>query len=195
VAVAVLAIGLALPALAFSGLLDDLFGFSNHGTPVRHKALETLEALRVTSARPGSYVKLASRNGIAVYAADRKSQNKLCFYWGEAGNSNISGSCLAPGTFPSPSRPVWDMSSIYPPPIPALHYLLGVAADGVRSIQLLAGSDCHPVATVAVIDNVYIDVLKPLANEDYIVARDANGKMIWHTHALRGPKVPVCGFP
>jgi len=186
-AVVVAAVALALPALAFSGVLGHLFAFSNHGTPIPRMSLRTVHGLEAISARPGSFVQLASRDGIAVYAAHRKTQNKLCFFYGEAGRpSDLGGSCLAPGTFPSPSLPVWDMSGVSSGPPFSVQYLVGVAADGVRSIQVLA-RDCHPVATVPVINNVYIDVLKPMApkvgliiGEPYIVARDASGKVVWH---------------
>jgi hypothetical protein len=76
----------------------------------------------------------------------------------------------------------------------AIHYLVGVAADAVTSVQVLAGPDCHRVATAPVLDNVYIDVLKPMTDEDYIVAREANGKVVWHEGVNGGAKVPSCGL-
>jgi hypothetical protein len=201
------AVALAVPALALSGVLDTLFGFSNQGTPVPNPSLDIVHALEVTSARPGSFVKLASSQGIAVYAARRKGGHRLCFYAGEEGsNVNVGGDCLAPRKFPSPSRPVWDkdMTGVYmnvpPVQVPglprgvfAIHYLVGVAADAVTSVQVLAGSDCHPVATAPVVNNVYIDVLKPMTGEDYIVAREAGGKVVWHER-LGNAGAPSCGL-
>ena len=202
VAVVIVAIALTLPALALSGALGTLVGFSNHGTQVPHSSLYTVHFSQI---RPGSFVKLASREGQVVYAAHRKRSRKLCFLWGPANTTNFNGSCLAPGTFPSPSRPVWDMSAGYVdvpglidvpglrPGVEAIHFLIGVAADAVRSVQVLAGPDCHPVATVPVIDNVYIDVLKPMTGEDDIVAREASGKVVWHEAVRGGPRLPSCG--
>jgi len=52
-----------------------------------------------------------------------------------------------------------------------------------------------------VIDNVYIDVPKPMAprvglivGEPYIVARDSTGKVVWHKRVLPLAKVPPCRF-
>jgi hypothetical protein len=202
-AVVIVVLTLVLPALALSGVLDTLFGFSNQGTPVPNPSLDMVQALQATSAQPGSFVKLGSSQGITVYAAKREGGQKLCFYAGEDGsNANIGGDCLAPGKFPSQSLPVWDkdMTAGYAnvPGLPAqdfaIRFLVGVAADAVASIQVLAGPDCHPVATVPVINNVYIDVLKPIANEDYIVAREASGKAVWHQGVNGGPQVPTCGL-
>jgi RNA polymerase sigma factor (sigma-70 family) len=173
------------------------------GTPVPQSSLYTVHFGEI---RPGSFVKLGSRNGQVVYAAHRKRSHNLCFLWGPAHVTNFNGSCLAPDTFPSPSRPVWDLSAGYVsvpglikmpglrPGVLAIHYLIGVAADAVRSVQMLAGPDCHPVATVPVINNVYIDVLKPITGEDYIVAREAGGKVVWHKGVNGGPNVPSCGL-
>lgn len=215
VAAVVVALALAVPALAFSGVFSSLFGFSNHGTPVKHKSLRTLHGLHVTGARPDTLVQLAYREGIGVYAAVRKSglsritpsnrrfYSHLCFYYGPSA-AESSGGCGKPrGTslsadFPSPSDPVWDMSSGFYYPIeakvPAIKTLVGVAADGVHSVQLLALSDCHPVVTVPVIDNVYIAAKPPVTAESYIVARDARGNVLWDTAVAPGMKLPSCGL-
>lgn len=208
VAAAAVAVVLALPALALSGVL----GFSNRGTPVRVKGLAVLHGLKFTGAAPGTLVRLAVRDGIGVYAARAKSDSShLCFYWGGGNgvsptgrNVNLSGGCYGAANgmlprrlwnapFPSPSRPVWDMSSFWPLGLrltpPHLHAfaiwtLVGVAEDRVRSIQVLALSDCHPVVTVPVIDNVYVDAHMPVVPEAYVVARDAGGNAIWHSLPL-----------
>ena len=61
---------------------------------------------------------------------------------------------------------------------------MGVAANGVRSIQLLAMSDCHQVVTASVINSAYIDAHSPHVAEAFLVARDASGKVIWHSAPL-----------
>jgi len=107
--------------------------------------------------------------------------------------------------FPSPARPVLVMSGgggegeyTYLQPV-------GLAANGVRSIQMLPLLDCHPALTVPVIDNVFIDANAPHVAESFMVARNASGKVIWHSAPLDPPgafvrtpldrKVPRdCGF-
>jgi hypothetical protein len=132
--------------------------------------------------------------------------------------------------FPSPARPVLDMSSVgeartpwpkgaypKPTPLPVAHWpkgsgrkgpilapgqtlkqaqdvgtsewpsmgpLVGVAANRVRYMQVLALSDCHVVATVPVIDNVYIDAHVPAIADAFLVARDARGRVVWHSPSL-----------
>jgi hypothetical protein len=89
--------------------------------------------------------------------------------------------------FPSPARPVLIMSLgggegeyTYLQPV-------GLAADGVRSIQMLALLDCHPVVTVPVINNVFIYANAPNVAESFMVARNASGKVIWHSAPLDPP--------
>jgi hypothetical protein len=48
-------------------------------------------------------------------------------------------------------------------------------------MQVLALSDCHVVATVPVINNVYIDAHVPRIADLFLVARDASGKVVWHS--------------
>jgi hypothetical protein len=119
-------------------------------------------------------------------------------------NSEAVHAWLSANPFPSPGRPLMDMSGgattadgyLY------LTQLVGVAADPIRSIQLLAMSDCHVVATVPVIDNVYIDANPPKVAEAFLVARDADGNVLWHSARLGGdiptpldPAAPQnCGF-
>jgi hypothetical protein len=119
--------------------------------------------------------------------------------------------------FPSPARPILDLSMVG-----AVHHkqpgcswcsrvvwpdfgiLAGVAADGVRSVQVLSLSDCKPVVTVPVRDNVYIDAQPPQVAAAFLVARDVSGKIIWHSWQLenRYAHVPLqrkaaprhCGF-
>ncbi|HJU35952.1 MAG TPA: hypothetical protein VJ716_00850 [Gaiellaceae bacterium] len=199
---AVLALALAIPALAFSGILDGLFGFSNPGTPVGQEGPTTLHALEVTGATDGSLVQLATRDGLTVYGA-RRRDHSLCFYWDLAGKTDpgLDGGCLRPldaADFPSEARPVWDMSTVYfssrDLSLAGVQYLVGVAADGVRSVQVLARSDCRAIVTVPVIDNVYVDTHMPVAQESWIVARDASGKAVWHESAAKGEKMPSCGL-
>lgn len=108
--------------------------------------------------------------------------------------------------FPSPARPILDLSlvsgvtvhkapcsSCSPDVQPDFGILAGVAANGVRSVQVLSLSDCHPVVTVPVINNVYIDAQPPQVAAAFLVARDASGKIIWHSWQL-GAAPRHCGF-
>jgi hypothetical protein len=104
--------------------------------------------------------------------------------------------------FPSSARPVLDMSGVgsirtrhvkgYPTtPLlgdwPSVSSITGLAADGVHSVQVLALYDCHPVVTVPVINNVYIDAHPPAVVDAFLVARDAKGKIIWHSSPFENP--------
>jgi hypothetical protein len=121
--------------------------------------------------------------------------------------------------FPSRARPILDLSMVggvktHKPPFtcsgckPAVWYgfglLAGVAADGIRSVQVLSLADCRPVVTVPVIDNVYIDAQPPQVPAAFLVARNADGKIVWHSWQLENQytHVPLernaapqhCGF-
>jgi hypothetical protein len=95
---------------------------------------------------------------------------------------------LRANPFPSQTRPLMDMSGGETPDegYVYLPQLIGVAADAVRSVQLWAFSDCHPVDTVPVIDNVYVDATPPKVPEAFLVALDADAKVIWHSARLQG---------
>jgi hypothetical protein len=79
--------------------------------------------------------------------------------------------------------PTWEWPSIGP--------IVGVAVNRVRVVQVLALSDCHVVATVPVINNVYIDAHPPLIADAFIVARDADGKVLWHSWPLENHFVHI----
>jgi hypothetical protein len=193
VAVAVAAVALAIPALALSGLLSSLFGFSNQGTPLprgdlSHVSVLLHPVLHITGATPGSLVQLASRDGWTFYAG-RTPNGDICYFDQPAAQNPKAtwkliggGACTnaaGKGDFPSPTLPVFGMFGFYNNV--HIERLAGVAADGVASVQVLALSDCHVVATAPVIDNVFIADNLPLTiPEAQIVARDANGNVVWH---------------
>lgn len=208
VAVVVVAVALGVPALAFAGDVGSLFDFSNHGTPVTRGDLSSVTALHFNEVDPRSLVQLRAVGSWAVYDAKTANGN-LCFYEGPANETDpnhvgLSGGCFNSAKFPSPSEPVWDIS-LYesaPPAAgatvrgPNIARLAGVAADGVASIQLLALSDCHVVATAPVVDNVYLADNLPLVPEAQIVARDADGNVVWHEAVTpaSSPYANSCGL-
>jgi hypothetical protein len=91
--------------------------------------------------------------------------------------SGRKGPILAPGQTLSKAeaKPTWEFPSIGP--------LIGVAVNRVHTMQVLALSDCHVVASVPVIHNVYIDAHLPPVADLFLVARDAGGKVVWHSAA------------
>jgi hypothetical protein len=205
-AVVVAALAVAGVAIA-NGSLFGIVGISNPGTPVTG-GFYIVHALPEMGAKPGTLVELRASDGYAVYAAREKKHHHVCLFFGPAvSKPDMSGSCLGihglrGAAFPSRALPVWDMSTFglqikhgLPIVNSAVRFFVGVAANGVRSVQLLATSDCHVVDTAPVINNVYMDVHPPLVAESYIVARDAAGQVIWH-EKLRGGRKPVraCGF-
>jgi hypothetical protein len=206
VASAVLALALAIPALAFSGALDSLFGFSNQGTQPTQDVQWIVDDVRsLTGDTPGSVVRLASREGWTFYEA--RTTGDVCYYVSPPAQSdNLSnlrgGDCknlAGDAEFPSPTRPIFNMSRyLGVPPTMSVVTLVGVAADGVASVQLLGRDDCHVVVTAPVIDNVYLADDLPEVPEAQVVARDAGGNVVWHqavgAGVGRAPSAPSCGL-
>lgn len=188
----VVALALAIPALAFSGALDSLFGFSNHGTAVTRDDRWIVDEVRSTTGEaPSSVVQLASRDGWTFFAA--RTPNDACYFDEPPAGSSSDGVPNLPGgdcknvagdsDFPSPARPIFNMSHYEGPSQSgdmSIITLAGVAADGVASVQVLALADCHAVVTAPVIGNVYVADDLPLTPESQVVARDAHGKVVWH---------------
>jgi len=242
VAAAVVVAALAVAAVAIAD--GPLFRLSNDGEHVHpgsyalhelhwHAGLWKRLGLPVPdTARPGTFVQLALRQGIGVYAARAKKGHSLCFYTGQRQNGpgeppntlDLNGPGCGPfggnfalperiarisiggrkaqakghawlraHPFPSPARPVLDMSGEGNPAGGDMQFIgpiVGVAANSIDSIQLLAQSDCRPVVTVPVIGNVYMDAHPPKVADAFLVARDAAGKVIWHSWPLNpGPYV------
>jgi hypothetical protein len=205
-AAVVLALGLAIPALAFTGALDSLFGFSNHGTPPTQDVQWIVnDVRRFTGDTPGSVVQLASREGWTFYEA--RTASDVCYYVAPPARSDgfpnlRGGDCknlAGDPEFPSPTRPIFNMSHyLGVPPKMSVVTLVGVAADGVASVQVLGQDGCHVVVTAPVIDNVYIADNLPQVPEAQVVARDARGNVVWHQAVGAGvepaPPAPGCGL-
>jgi hypothetical protein len=208
VAAVAVALALAIPALAFSGALDSLFGFSNQGTPPTQDVQWIVtDILRFTGEKPGSVVQLASRQGWTFYEA--RTTRDVCYYVAPPPRSESDGipnlrggdckGAAGDADFPSPSRPIYNMSHyLGVPPKMNVVTLVGVAADGVASVQVLARADCRAVVTAPVIDNVYLADNLPLVPEAQVVARDAGGHVVWHQAVGAGvepaPAAPACGL-
>lgn len=196
---------LAVPALSFSGVLGSLFKLSNHGTSVTPTDLSKVSGFDLSGATRHSFVQLAARDGVGIYAAKTRS-GEQCFFVGPADRSKVAsegfgGGCRnasASKAFPSATQPLVDTSLFAFAPAtagPSVQRLAGVAADGVASVEVLA-LDCHVVATAPVTDNVYIADNLPMTPEAQIVARDASGNAVWH-EAVTPPQWPnanACGL-
>ena len=190
IAVAAAVALLAVPTLAFSGVLGSLFRVSNHGSSVKQAGLSHVSGFDLSGATHHSLVQLAARDGIGIYAAKTLNGDQ-CYFVGPAHPSELKtqglgGGCrnaAASKAFPSAAQPVVDTSlfALVPgTPGPSVQRLAGVAADGVASVQLLALTDCHIVATTPVINNVYIADNLPMIPEAQIVARDPSGNPVWN---------------
>jgi hypothetical protein len=184
VAAIVLATALALPALAISGRLGEIFGFSNAGTGVDRVDLRSASALDLAGS--GKLSLLASRNGIGVYAATGTGGER-CFFVGPPRISDrrgIGGGCLnakASANFPSREEPVVDMSAFAYAPYTRneqVRRLAGVAADGVATVEVI-GANCTVIARTPVRDNVYATTDVPAKPAAGIRALDRNGKTVF----------------
>jgi hypothetical protein len=217
----VVALALAFAAISIAG--GSLSGFSNRGkrvhpAPSLRRALDSKMFRHLGVAfRLETFKLLAHRHGIGLYTARTKKGDHLCYFRIEgrafpsidcapyAGQfllpQRIEGSAdpvvteqttwMKTHPFPSPARPLLDMSALSMDG--DFEQLVGLAADGVHSIQLLALSDCRPIVTVPVIDNAYIDAHTPTVAAAFLVARNAGGKVIWHSAKgyLTSPEVQV----
>jgi hypothetical protein len=181
------ALVLAVPALALSGQLSSLFGFSNQGGSVHEIDLRAASALDLTGAKPGTLKLLGSRGGVGIYFARDKGGDRCYFLGPPSGHLDrvLSGGCLnatASRSFPSPEQPLINMSAYVYPVSPSTPYegitrLAGVAADGVTKVQAL-GLDCRVVAGATVLDNIYVGDV-PRVPAVAIQALDLNGRRIF----------------
>lgn len=180
----VLATALVLPALAVSGRLGSIFGFSNAGKSVARVDLRSAKALDLAGA--GKVKLLAARNGIGVYTATGAGGER-CFFVGPSrmpDRHGLGGGCLnskASAGFPSREEPVVDMSAFVYVPYSKdeqVRRLAGVAADGVATMEVL-GADCTVIARTSVQDNVYATADVPAKPAAGIRALDGNGSTVF----------------
>jgi hypothetical protein len=189
-AAAVLA--LAVPALGIGGRLTDVFS----GEPVSTDQLSS-EQMHVLGAmasgvsprlpasaeeslarvRASDLRRIATRNGSAYYAADRRGGG-LCVM--------VSHPGFCSPDFPSPKQPILD-ESVFGGSLdaPVIRRLEGFAADGVASVAVLTAGGSE--AETPVQDNVY-ERTEELPKESVrgIVARDAKGMAVYRFCVVRG---------
>jgi hypothetical protein len=179
---AAVAVALTLPALAFSGFLDSLFGFSNPGTSVSTGALDLSNAqiLQQHGIDVGRGIKLlATRDNIAIYAS-RTIDGRTCLLTGPASGTAptiITIGTLCESGFPSSQHPLLGNYVLVRKPVtpiqgpaPAIGStaplnegklgaqsvggLEGLAADGVATVEAI-DADGNVILKAPVVDNVY----------------------------------------
>jgi hypothetical protein len=179
---AAIAVVLAVPALAFSGVFDSLFGFSNQGTSVSTSQLElnTVQILEQDNVDIGAGITLlATRDDIAIYAS-RTIDGRTCLLTGPASGTAptiITIGTLCESGFPSSQHPLLGNYVLVRKPVtpiqgpaPAIGStaplnegklgaqsvggLEGLAADGVATVEAI-DADGNVILKAPVVDNVY----------------------------------------
>jgi hypothetical protein len=186
---AAVAAAICVPAVALAD--GGLFGFSTQGTPVATSATPFSQASGLQAAMdeldfPSTLQQIATRDGIAFYAAQR-SDGRMCvavdFAPGEdahkavacdLGNPSVAGE---PG-FPSQERPILDFSRTG-------DHLAGFAADGVTTVDLLDASG-NVIASAPVEDNVYAKASTP-AGGSAVEALDGQGNVVYERSFDQAP--------
>lgn len=191
VAIVIATAVLLLPALALSGTLGDLFGFSSSGTaPTVPIAPDSLSILSRVGSTPDVVRLLATRDGKAFYAA-RSANGQLCVGVVDARVTTLSFEqlqCTRGGTdaFPSPTVPVLETSPVYGQAGSNdvfMRQLAGFAADGVAKVQVSGPSGV--VASAAVSENVFA-VSVPNQPVTSIEALAQDGTKIWSGPLVHG---------
>lgn len=191
VAIAIATAVLLAPALALSGTLGDLFGFSSSGTaPTVPIAPDSLSILSRVGSTPDVVRLLATRDGKAFYAA-RSASGQLCVGVADAAVAALSFEqlqCTRGGdAFPSPTVPVLQTSPVYGREGSNdvfVQQLAGFAADGVAKVQVTGPSGV--VASADVSDNVFA---VPVPNQPVtsIEALAQDGTKIWSGPLVHAP--------
>jgi hypothetical protein len=150
------ALAVTVPTLAFADDIGNVLGISNAGTPVEASSLSLTHATKLNEAMqelgfPSTLQLLATRDGVRFYAV-RNAAGKFCFSIdaNNAGPGSAVGCEFVSNGFPSPGRPILDLSRWSKGT-----EVVGLAADGVASIELYDSAGAI-VATVPVVDNVYL---------------------------------------
>jgi hypothetical protein len=192
------AVALAVPALAFSGVLDSLFGFSNSGRSVSTQQLELNDAqiLEQDHVDIGAGVKLlATRDGTAFYAS-RTSDGRTCFLNGPASGTaptRILISTPCESDFPSVEHPLLGQYVLVRKPpnrLQSVGGLEGLAADGVATVEAV-DTNGDVILKAPVSGNVYFAHLDLQRTEitaaaAKIVALNASGDVVY-TEAIPQP--------
>lgn len=184
VAVLALLAALAIPALALSGALDGLFGFSAQGTslttPPSATSMSALQKLHISA---DSVQLLATGEGKSLYAA-RSESGGVCVAIAAATAGAPSFTQMRCGnggaeSFPSAAVPVLLMSPVFSEtdsPDGYLQQLAGFAADAVARVAVLGPSGV--VVSAPTTNNTFIAAV-PHEPVTELRAYDASGEVVW----------------
>jgi hypothetical protein len=167
---AAFAVIVAVPAVAFAGRLADVLGISNEGSTVPVTSVlpgESQLDQALQDMKVGSTMQLlGTLNGVRFYAA-RTAEGRICLAIDQ--NPYPKGvlcDLQAPG-FPSAD----DQALTFP------RRLLGIAADGVATVEFLDASG-NVVDSTPVTDNLFASGTRIDAGQAaYVATLDANGNV------------------
>lgn len=174
----------AIPT-AVSGRLGALFDFSNRGTADAPDA-QLLNNLRVADRlglEPGTTVRLAERSGVIFYVVRGEDQRR-CF--GYSAGPDVQSEtftalqCPREPPFPSPRRPVLDLSPLMGREGSAdvsIPKIIGFAADGVAEVGIVDQQGRRHMTSVE--SNVYFAENLGDVRAATQIALDAHGDVVW----------------
>ena len=159
---------------------------SNHGTDISSQATSADEGSMKRMAQGGSLLsgavtRMAQVGGDTIFRLPA-STGPDCYGLGQAANAatGLIGEIRCSRTFPSSQTPLLDFTIIHGDPAHPQGYVWrseGVAADGVASVTLL-GLGGQPIATTAVVNNVYRFVSVPRVPVSAVSALDSTGNVV-----------------
>ncbi len=176
---ALVAAAVAVPAAAFADRIGQIFGLSNQGTPVATSRLPEYQDTKLAEAIremqwPAQMQLLGERNGVTFYAT-RKANGEFCFAMDAVTRPLEGVSCVPPGLFPSPKRPIIGL------PVGDRFnagVLAGFAADGIARVNVVDAAGAT-IVSAPVADNLYAAVDVPQVQAGAIVALDGNGNVLY----------------
>jgi hypothetical protein len=172
-------VGLSLNAVSGSPNLGDvsLLPADVRALQRFEKGGESLHELSLLGTRGGrSYYRIENSTGSACYGVGPVNATEYRL-----------GQILCVPDFPSANRPLLDFTIVHGGSAASQDRVWrseGIAADGIRSIAFETPSG-RTVAVTPVIDNVYSVTSVPSERVAKLVARDANGEVIYSAPASR----------
>lgn len=183
-------VALAVPALAFSGVLDSLFGLSNGGTPVSTAGVDLtdVQILNDDHVDVGGGVTLLATRGSTAFYVSRTTDGRTCLLTGPAAGSaptRITINTPCERSFPSTTQPIlgfYVLSREPGSPVQSIWALRGLAADGVAAVVAVDANE-KVLLSAQVKDNVYSAESSrgPAATTSVakIEARDSTGRVLY----------------
>jgi hypothetical protein len=158
---------------------DPFATISNHGAPVAVTAAQRTALRQIGLPNLRTIFLLGKRAGHVFYSLGRNRRARFCYAIGLAGAADFRNTACTVG-FPTRWRPFLDSSVVQLRPadrVTETLAIVGLAADGVRSIRVLDASG-HVAAIIPVRGNIYAYVPRaPIAVVE-LQALDANGQVV-----------------